>query len=135
MRFALPAPPPPVVLLLAGTLALSACSSAEELDVDGFAPGACQDMTSTLLDVDETLRGLADEDLEAAQAGDRFQAAQERLKPFRDSADAAISTSVSELVTRMGFFRVSLDTGTYDDAQDADVRTALDALAQDCRGA
>ncbi len=111
--------------------ALSGCSS-EGLDVDGFSAGACTDMAPTLQEVDEALREVGDEDIEPRAAADRFRAAQEVLKPVLDS-DADVAEQVRELVTRLGFFRLSVDSNSYEAKQDDDVRTALDSLAEACR--
>ncbi len=114
--------------------ALSACSS-EELDVEGFAPGTCTEVAPVLQDVDETLRQVGDEDLAPPEAGQRFQAAQEQLKAALDAAQEPVGATVTDLVTSLGFFRIAVDSNNYDGSQDADVRTALDALAQECRTA
>lgn len=113
------------------TAALSACSS-DALDVEGFAPGACTDISATLQEVDEALRQLADEDIEPREAADRFRAAQEELKAVAEGGDG-VAEQVQELVRRQGFFRLAVDTGAVDDDQQADVRDALDTLAEDCR--
>lgn len=110
---------------------LAGCSS-DALDVDGFSAGTCTDIAPTLQDVDEALREVGDEDLEPAEAGDRFQAAQEVLKPVVEAGEE-LAEPVQELITTLGFFRISVDSNNYDGTQDADVRTALDALAQECR--
>ena len=110
---------------------LTACSS-DELDVDGFSAGACTDLAPTLQDVDEALREVGDENLQPGEAGDRFQAAQEVLKPVVEAGDE-LAEPVQELITRLGFFRIAVDSNNYDGTQDADVRTALDALVQECR--
>lgn len=120
--------------VLVAVAALSACSS-QELDVEGFAPGACTELAPALQDVDETLRQVGDEDIAAPEAGERFQAAQAPLKAAGASAQDPVATSVTDLVTSLGFFRIAVDSNNYDGSQDADVRTAIDALAEDCRTA
>lgn len=121
----------PVLLAVA---ALSGCSADRELDVDGFRPGACTEVVTTLQDVDEVLGRLEDEELSPREAAGRFERAQDALAPVTAGAGAPVSASLEELSARLGFFRVSVDTGSYDDGQDADVRRALDDLARDCRG-
>ena len=121
-------------VLLVATAALSACSS-EQLDVEGFMPGTCTDVAPVLQDLDQTLREVGNEDITPAEAGQRFQAAQESLKTARETAQDPVAASVTELVTQLGFFRISVDSNNYDGSQDADARTALDALAAECRGA
>ncbi len=122
---------PPALLAIA---ALGGCSADRELDVDGFRPGTCTEVVGTLQDVDEVLRRLEDEELSPRDAAARFQQAQDALAPVTAGAEAPVSASLEELAARLGFFRLSVDTGSYDDGQDADVRRALDDLAQDCRG-
>lgn len=112
-------------------LALGGCSS-DALDVEGFSPGACTDMAPTLQEVDEALSQVGDEDIELREAGDRFRDAQDALKPVIDSGDD-VAEQVQELVTRLGFFRIAVDSNSYSGAQDEDVRTALDDLAETCR--
>ncbi|MCY7365753.1 MAG: hypothetical protein LH469_10670 [Frankiaceae bacterium] len=112
-------------------LVLSGCSS-DALDVDGFSPGACTDIAPTLQEVDEALRQVGDEDIEPRAAADRFRDAQGALKPVVESDDDA-AEPVQELITRLGFFRIAVDTNNYSGDQDADVRTALDDLAETCR--
>lgn len=112
-------------------LALAGCSS-DALDVDGFAAGACTDIAPTLQEVDEALRQVGDEDIEPRAAADRFRDAQEALKPVVESGDD-VAEPVQELVTRLGFFRIAVDSNNYSGAQDEDVRTALDDLAETCR--
>jgi len=113
------------------TAALSACSS-DALDVEGFAPGACTDITATLQDVDEALRQLTDEDIEPRDAADRFRVAQEELAAAAEGG-GAVAEQVQELITRQGFFRLAVVTGAGDAAQQADVHDALDGLAEACR--
>jgi hypothetical protein len=119
---------------LLAVAALSGCSADRELDVDGFRPGACTEMVATLQDVDDVLRQLEDEELSPRAAASRFEQAQDALAPVTAGAEAPVSASLEEFGARLGFFRVSVDTGSYDDGQDADVRRALEDLAQDCRG-
>lgn len=113
------------------TAALSACSS-DALDVEGFIPGACTDITATLQDVDEALRQLTDEDIEPRDAADRFRVAQEELAAAAEGG-GAVAEQVQELITRQGFFRLAVVTGAGDAAQQADVHDALDGLAEACR--
>ena len=120
---------------LAAACALAACTgSGDELDVEGFAEGACSELTGTAQEVDEVLREVSDEDIEPDEAGDRLRKAQEELKPVREDAEQPVSRAITELITRMGFFRISVDSNSYDGSQVQDVRTALDDLAQECRG-
>ncbi len=123
-------------LLAAGTtVLLVACtgSSAEPVDLDGLESGPCSELTGTLEDVDAGLRAVADEDITPQEAAKQFQAAQEVLKPAALSAQAPLGESITELVARLGFFRISVDSNNYDGAEDAKVRDALQALAESCR--
>lgn len=118
-----------VLCLLIGT---SGCSGPERVDVEGFAPGPCQDAATTVEDIDETLLDAEAEDLGPREAGDRLKAAQDELKPIRDAATDPLGQTVTDLITALGFFRISVDSNNYDGSQIADVRTALDALVQRC---
>lgn len=113
---------------------LTACSGGGELDVDGFAPGACSELAPALQDVDAALRELDGEDIAPREAGQRFRDAQATLKEAGSSAQDPVGAAVTELVTRLGFFRIAVDSNSYDGSQDAAVRTALEDLAEDCRG-
>lgn len=115
-------------LLLA---ALAGCSS-DGLDVEGFSAGACTEIAPTLQEVDEALLQVADEDVAPRGAADRFRDAQEALKPVVETGGERAG-DVRELVTRLGFFRIAVDSNSYDGAQDSDVRAALDDLADACR--
>lgn len=119
---------------LLAVVALSGCSTDRQLDVDGFRPGACTEVATALQDVDDVLRRLEDEDLSPGAAAARFQQAQDALAPVASGAEAPVSGSLEELAARLGFFRLAVDTGSYDDRQDAAVRRALDDLAQECTG-
>lgn len=123
----------PVLAAVLAAAALCGCTSAEELDVDGFAPGACTDLVPTLQDVDEALHQVEDEDLSPREAADRLKTAQDALTSVGGSADEPLSASVKELVTQLGFFRIAVDSNSYDGGQDADIRAALEGVAQDCR--
>lgn len=121
--------------VLAAACVLAACTgSGDELDVEGFAEGACTQIADTAQEVDEVLRQVVDEQIEPDEAGDRLRQAQEELKPAREDAEQPVSTAITELLTRMGFFRISVDSNSYDGSQVQDVRTALEDLAQECRG-
>lgn len=121
--------------VLAAACTLAACTgSGDELDVEGFAEGACSEVAGTAQEVDEVLRQVADEDLAPEEAGDRLKAAQDELKAARDDAEQPVSRALTELVTRIGFFRIAVDSNSYDGSQVEPVRTALDDLAQECRG-
>lgn len=123
------------LVLACGVAALAGCtgSSSEELDLDGFSAGACTELTSPLRDVDQALRDVDDDELDPQEAGMRFKSAQDELQPIGRSAEDPVASSVTALVTQLGLFRIAVDTGTYDGSQVADVRTALTALARDCR--
>ena len=115
--------------------ALTGCTgSGDELDVDGFSSGACSELAPTLQEVDEALREVADEDLEPRKAADRFKAAQEDLKAQGASAAEPVREPLTELVTSLGFFRISVDSNNYDGTQVGAAREKLDALAAACRG-
>lgn len=120
-----------VVLLLAG------CSDdgeqQEALDLEGLSSGPCASVASTLEDVDASLRAVTDEDIAPEQAAERFRTAQDALEPAAAQVDAAVRPAVTELVTRLGFFRISVDSNNYDAEDRDDVRAALTALVQDCR--
>lgn len=119
-------------LLAACTLA--ACTgSGDELDVEGFAEGTCSDLKEPLQDVDEALRQVADEDLAPKDAAARFAELQKTLKAQAEQAEGEVGPAVTELVTSLGFFRISVDTNGYDGSQDEAVRTELEAVAETCR--
>lgn len=124
---------PPVAAAAVLLVALTSCSSDDGLDVDGFSPGTCTTVAGTLQDIDRTLHQVDQDELSAEQAAERLKAAQQVLAPAGRTAQTPVSASVVELVTRMGFFRVSVDTNTYASRQRDDVASALDTLAQDCR--
>ena len=131
-----PAPAPVLRVLLAGAAAccaLAACSGSDGLDVDGFSPGACTELAPTLEAVDERLREVKDEDLSPKEAAAGFKAAQEELKTAGADGSQEVSSAVTDLVTSLGFFRISADSGTYDGSQVKDVRAELDAVAETCR--
>jgi Tfp pilus assembly protein PilP len=119
--------------LLAVVTALSACSSGAELDLEGFAPGACSTVAPTLQQIDAALREVDDEELSPSQAADRFRTAQDELKSSAPSAAAQVRPAITELVTRLGFYRITVDSNGDVAAQADEVRTALEALAEDCR--
>ena len=129
----------PSRLLMAGSavvLLLSGCtdgSGQEALDLEGLSSGPCADVVSTLEKVDESLRAVADDDLAPEQAAERFRAAQDELVPAAEGADPSVRPAITELVTRLGFFRISVDSNNYDETDLDDVRTALTALVEDCR--
>lgn len=114
---------------------LVACtgSSAEPIDLEGLGSGPCSALLGTLEDVDAGLRAVANEDITPQEAAKQFQAAQDVLKPAAARTEAPVGESITELVTRLGFFRISVDSNSYDGAEDAKVRDALQALAEDCR--
>ena len=122
---------------VAVTVLLVGCtgSSEDAVDLDGLESGPCSDLVGTLEDVDAGLQAVGDEDITPREAAKRFQAAQEVLKPAVASAETPVAESITELVTRLGFFRISVDTNSYDGAEDAKVRGALRALAEQCRTA
>lgn len=121
------------VTALAVCAALTGCTgSGDELDVDGFSSGPCADTAPALQDVDEVLRDVEDEDATPRQAADRLKAVQEALKP-QVEGDSAVQEQVTDLVSSIGFLRLSVDTNSYDGSQADGVRDALDALAEACR--
>ena len=121
------------VLTVAAGLPACSGSGAEELDIEGFAPGACTEIAPTLEDVDETLREVQDEAIEPREAADRFKAAQATLKEQGARAPEQVKQSVTELVTSLGFFRIAVDSNNYDGSQVDDARSQLEALAEACR--
>jgi hypothetical protein len=126
-------PRPAALLVAAGTAVLvSACtgSSAAGVDLDGLAETPCAPLVGSLEDVDADLRGLADE-VTPEQAAERFATVQDALA--EPDAGAELEPAVTELITRLGFYRLAVDTGNDDAAEAEQVRTALNALAEQCR--
>lgn len=123
----------PVALAVSAAVLLSGCSgsSYEEVDLDGLA-AACEDLRAPLQDVDAGLRELADDEAAHEQTAERFSAVQDDLTSA--AAEPAVQPAVTELVTRLGFYRVSVDAAGDPEAEAARVREALAALAEDCRG-
>ena len=125
---------PRLLAALVAAAALSGCSADEGLDVDGFAPGTCTELVPTLQDVDEALRRVEDEELSPGEAAQRLEAAQQALGAARSGAEPRVATSLEALVTRLGFYRISVDTNSYGDKQARDVSTALEGVGEACRG-
>lgn len=122
-----------VVTAAATAVLLTACTgaSAEGVDLGGLDSGPCRDVVGTLEDVAADLRAVGEQEITPREAADRFAAAQDVLKPA--ATQAQVGESITELVTRLGFFRISVDSNEYDGGEDAKVRAALQALAEDCR--
>jgi len=122
-----------------GTLAVAAVlltgCSADGLDVDGFAPGACTDVAPALEDLDTALREHQSGDLSAKRAGAEFEAAQDALLEASPEAEEPVQAAMTALVTDLGFLRVATDNELDDSTPQDDVRKALDALAEQCRAA
>lgn len=107
-------------------------SSDEGVDLEGLGSGPCAPLVAALEDVDAELRGLADDEATPEQAAERFVPLQDELAEAE--VDTGLEPAVTELITSLGFFRVSVDSNTYgDDDEAARVRAALGALAEDCR--
>lgn len=129
-----PTRPAARLLVMASTaLLVSACSgsSYDGVDLDGLDEGPCTPVVGTLEEVDADLRGLADEELTPEQAGKRFASVQDDLADARVGAE--VEPAVTDLITALGFFRVSVDSLTYDGDDAGRVRTSLGALADACR--
>lgn len=127
-------PRPAALLVAAGTaVMLSGCtgSSAAGVDLDGLAETPCAPIVSSLEDVDADLRGLADDDVTPEQAAQRFDAVQDALA--ESDADPELEQAITELITRLGFYRLAVDTNNDGAAETEQVRTALGALAERCR--
>jgi hypothetical protein len=124
-----------LVTAASAAVLVAACtdSSAETVDLEGLESGPCADLIATLEDVDAGLRGVAEEEITPEQAAERFAAIQGALAPAATDADAAVRPAVTELITSLGFFRVAVDARSYDGEEDGQVRSALSALAEDCR--
>ena len=120
-------------MLLAAAVLLTGCSS-DELDVDGFEPGACADVAPALQDLDQSLREYGSDDLSAQRAAAEFEAAQDALLAASPDADELVEAAMTTLVTDLGFLRVAADNGLDDATSQEDARTALDGLATQCRG-
>jgi hypothetical protein len=125
-----------LVTAASAAVLVAACTdSSAETDLEGLESGPCADLIATLEDVDAGLRGVAEEEITPEQAAERFAAIQGALAPAATDADAAVRPAVTELITSLGFFRVAVDARSYDGEEDGRVRSALSALAEDCRTA
>lgn len=123
----------PVLLPL---VLLTGCTSDEPVggvDASSFE-GECADLSGPVTQTQEALRQVADEDITPREAAVRFRDVQDALAPVRDAAGETVQPAVVELVTRLGFYRATVDGGTYDGSQDDDVVTALEALGEACSG-
>ena len=120
-------------LAVSAALLLSACtgSSYEEVDLDGLGSGPCADLVAPAQDVSAGLRELADDETTAGQSAERFATAQDDLAEAQPHA--TVEPALTELITRLGFFRVAVDSNGDDEAEAGRVRGALAALAEDCR--
>jgi hypothetical protein len=115
-----------------GLLLVAGCSSQERVDVEGFAPGPCADAADTLVRLDETLIETADEEISPAEADMRLEIFQDELLMVRDSAQPPLTQTFTDLVTALGFFRISVDSNNYDGSQVGDARIPFDALVRAC---
>ena len=123
----------PVLTLAVAAVLLTGCS-ADGLEVDGFAPGACTDVAPALVDLDTALRDYSGGDLSAPRAGAEFEAAQDELLAASESADPPVQEAMTALVTDLGFLRVATDNELDAEAPQQDVRTSLGAIAEQCGG-
>lgn len=128
-----PRPATRALLVAVAAVLVSACSSSsyDAVDLDGLDQGPCADVVGTLEDVDADLRGLADDDVSPEQAAERFVSVQDDLAGAE--VDAEVQPAVTDLVTALGFFRVSVDSNMYDGDDAGRVRTSLGGLADACR--
>ncbi len=102
------------------------------MDVDGFAPGPCADAADTVVRLDETLIEVADKDISPAEADMRLEVFQDELLTVRDSTQPPLSQTFTDLVTSLGYFRISVDSNGYDGSQVGDTRIPFDALVKAC---
>lgn len=116
-------------------LVLTACtgSSYDEVDLDGLGSGPCADLLAPLEDVDAGLGEVADGGATPEQVADSFATAQDELAAA--PPEAAVQPALTALITRLGFYRVAVDSNGDHQAEAMRVREALTALAEDCRTA
>lgn len=119
--------------LVAAAVLVGGCSS-DELDVDGFAPGACTDVAPELQELDAALRDHASGDLSGKRAAVEFEAAQDAVLAASPDAEGPVAKAMTTLVTDLGFLRVAVDNELDDNTPQEDARAALEALAEQCRG-
>lgn len=123
----------PLAAALGIALVVTGCtgSSDEGVDLEGLGSGPCAPLVAALENVNTELRGLADDEATPEQAAERFVSVQDEL------AEAEVATglepAVTELITSLGFFRVSVDANTDEGDEVARVRAALGAVKEDCR--
>ena len=124
-----------LVAALGTAVLVTGCTSSSEagVDLEGLDSGPCSALVGTLEDVDNQLRGVADDEISPEQAAERFLTVQDDLAAAEVGSE--VQPAVTELITSLGFFRVSVDSNSYDDDEATRVRTALAALAEDCRTA
>lgn len=112
--------------------AAAGCSGPEKVDVSGFSPGACRAAAASVQDVDATLTALRDKDLSPKVAGNRLKLSQDVLLAARNDADPVVAEAITNLVTALGFLRISVDSNNYDGSQVGDARIPLEALVKAC---
>ena len=119
--------------LVVTAVLLSGCSS-DELDVDGFAPGACTDVAPALKDLDKALRERESGDLSGKRAAAEFETAQDELLAASPEAAEPVREAMTALLADLGFLRVATDNELEDTTPQADARKALNTLAERCGG-
>ncbi|MDK3257755.1 hypothetical protein [Blastococcus capsensis] len=130
-----PAIPRRMLVLPFVMLAVVGCSGGRDLpDADEFAAGPCRDAAPAVLALDEQVRLALEEDADLAAVRESLRDEQATLQEVLGGADgrADVAPELEEVVTRVGFARVALDTGTLDGAVASDVTSAVDRLVAVC---
>lgn len=125
--------PVPLAVLLMGVLMTTGCtgSGAGDPPPSRFAAGTCRQAAAPTIAVGKLLDDVAHHHKTPKEIEPAISREQSRLRALLATAGPA-TQPVQDLITAIGFFRISLDSGTYGASRLTDVTSAREGLIRYC---
>ncbi len=120
-------------VLLVGVLLTSGCSRTGSSDppVDHFAAGTCRQAAAPTIAVGKLVADVTHHAKTAQQVEPAITTEQSRLRALLPGAGPT-ARPLQDLITAIGYFRITLDSHTYTTARLTDVRNARTAFVRYC---
>ncbi len=120
-------------VLLVAVLLTGGCSRTGSSDppVDHFAAGTCRQAAPPTIAVGKLVADVTQHAKTAQQVEPAITQEQARLRALLPSAGPT-ARPLQDLITAIGYFRITLDSHTYTTARLADVKNARAALIRYC---
>jgi hypothetical protein len=120
------------VTLAAGLAAACTSSSTGDPPASRFAVGTCRQAAPAVISVGHLIHSVQHDHKSPKSIQTAVTTEQTRLRALLPSAEPLVRPGLQQLISSIGYFRLSLDAHTYTPARLSDLSRAHDAFVRSC---